>query len=134
MGVDVGPVLIAEDEPSIRELLCEALDQEGIEAVGASDGDEAVRLALARRPAAVVLDMGLPLLDGGVVADRIRDAYGDAVPFIVVTATRRVEEAASRVRAVRYFTKPFDVGELVAAVRSALDPKMGSHPGRSSRW
>ncbi len=116
-----GPVLVVEDEPSIRELLCDAFEQEGLEVVAASEGEQAIRIAKDRRPALVVLDMGLPLLDGAEVADAIRDAYGDSVPFVVVTASRRIEDAAARIGAARYFTKPFDVPELVRAVRAALE-------------
>lgn len=123
MGVfSGGPVLVVEDEPSIRELLCDAFEQEGLEVITASEGEQAVRIAKARRPAVVILDMGLPLIDGGAVADAIREAYGDSVPFVVVTATRRIEEAAARIGAARYFTKPFDVPDLVRAVRAALEP------------
>ncbi len=117
-----GPVLVVEDEPSIRELLRDAFEQEGLEVVAASDGEQAIRIAKDRRPALVLLDMGLPIIDGAEVADAIRDAYGDAVPFVVVTASRRIEEAAARIGAARYFTKPFDVPELVRAVRAALEP------------
>jgi DNA-binding response OmpR family regulator len=121
-----GPVLIVEDEPAIRELLCDAFEQDGIEVIAASEGEQAIRLARSRRPALVVLDMGLPLIDGAAVADAIRDAYGDAVPFVVVTASRRIEDAAARIGAARYFTKPFDVPELVRAVRAALEPPPGT--------
>lgn len=119
--LNAGPVLVVEDEPSIRELLCDAFEQEGLEVVSASDGEQAVRIATARRPAVVILDMGLPLVDGGDVADAIRDAHGASVPFVVVTASRRIEDAAARIGAARYFTKPFDVPDLVRAVRAALE-------------
>lgn len=123
MGVSHrGPVLVVEDEPSIRELLCDAFEQEGLDVVTASEGEQAIRIARARKPAVVLLDMGLPLLDGADVADAIRDMYGDAVAFVVVTASRRIEDAAARIGAARYFTKPFDVPELVSAVRAALEP------------
>lgn len=122
MGGSVsGPVLIVEDDPSIRQLLRDALEQDGFEIASASDGEEAIAFAIRRRPAAVVLDMGLPLVDGVVVADRIRDKYGDQVPFIVVTASRRIEEAANRIRAARYLAKPFEIGDLVRAVRDAIE-------------
>lgn len=121
-GSASGPVLIVEEDPSIRELLRDALEQDGLEIASASDGEEAIAFAIRRRPAAVVLDVGLPLVDGLVVADRIRDTYGDQVPFIVVTASRRIEEAASRIRAVRYLAKPFEIGDLVRAVRDAIAP------------
>lgn len=123
MGGSVkGPILIVEDDPSIRQLLRDALEQDGLEVVSASDGEEAIALSERRRPAAVVLDMGLPLIDGASVADRIRDQHGDLVPFIVVTASRRIDEIASRVRAARYLTKPFDIADLVGAVRDAVEP------------
>jgi DNA-binding response OmpR family regulator len=118
------PVLIVEDEPSIRELLCEALEQEGIRAVSASDGEQAVQIALEHRPALVVLDMGLPLLDGAAVAEKIRDAYGD-VPFVIVTASRRIDAAASELRAVSYIAKPFEIADLIKVVRFALEPPPG---------
>jgi DNA-binding response OmpR family regulator len=127
-----GPVLIVEDEPSIRELLSEALQQEGFEAVAARDGEEALRLANERRPALVILDMGLPVMDGATVAARIRGAHDELIPFIVVTASRRIEDAARTVRAARYITKPFDITDVVAAVRSALEPAPGVVPANGT--
>jgi two-component system OmpR family response regulator len=121
-------VLVVDDEPSIRELLTEALAHEGLTAVAAGDGEEAVRLALARRPDLVVLDMGLPLIDGAGVAARIREVHGDAVPFVIVTAGERIDEAAKGVRAASYIAKPFDLDDLVRAVRSAIEPPPGAVP------
>jgi two-component system chemotaxis response regulator CheY len=117
-----GPVLVVEDDPSIRELLVEALHHEGIPAIPAADGPEAIRLALEKRPALVLLDLGLPFIDGAAVAARIREAHGEAVPFVVMTAGRRIDEAASRVRALGYLAKPFDIDDLVRAVRGAIAP------------
>lgn len=120
-GAIAGPVLIVEDDPSIRQLLRDALEHEGLEVVTAGDGAEAIALAERRRPAAVILDMGLPLIEGPEVAERIRDKYGDRVPFVVVTANHRIEEAASRIRAARYLAKPFDLADLVKAVRASIE-------------
>jgi len=121
MGVNTyGPVLVVEDEPSIRELLVDALEHEGLRAIPARDGAEALRLSLEEMPGLVVLDMGLPLIDGAAVAAKIREHYGDAVPFIVVTAGRAIDDAASRVRASSYIAKPFDIEELMRAVRSVI--------------
>ncbi len=117
-----GPVLVVEDDPSIRELLIEALSQEGLAAIPARDGEEAVRLAGEQRPSVVVLDMGLPVIDGAAVAARIREAYGMSVPFVVVTAGSRIDQSARDLRAVSYVGKPFDIDDLVGAVRSALGP------------
>ena len=124
-----GTVLVVEDDPSIRELLIEALEHEAIHAVPASKGEEAVRLALEARPALVVLDMGLPFIEGPAVAARIRDVYGETVPFIVVTAGRRIEEAANLIRGATYIAKPFDLDDLVRAVRSGIAPAPGPTTG-----
>ncbi len=115
-------VLVVEDDPSIRQLLSDALEQEGHKVVAACDGEEAIRLAEQDQPDAVVLDLGLPLLHGDVVAARIRASTERSIPFIVVTASYRIDEAVSRVRAAFYLTKPFDVAELLRMVRLAIEP------------
>jgi DNA-binding response OmpR family regulator len=127
---DMGPgaVLVVEDEPSIRELLVEALENEGIRAIAASDGAEAVRLALEKMPRLVILDMGLPFVDGPAAAAQIRDVYGDDVPFMVVTAGQRISEAAATIRAASYIAKPFDIDDLVRAVRSVMEPPPAAVP------
>lgn len=121
-----GPVLVVEDDDSIRELLRDALAQEGLEVAVAGDGDEAIRLATDRRPALVILDLGLPKVGGREVYDAILRLHGDRIPFIVVTASRRLEDAAATIRAVRYLGKPFDLNDLVGAVRAALEPPPGT--------
>ncbi|MGH2379304.1 MAG: response regulator [Candidatus Limnocylindria bacterium] len=124
MGDTSVSVLVVEDDRNIREFICEALRGEGLQVVEAGDGEEAVKCAGDRRPGAIVLDIGLPLLDGAAVADRIRDMYPDPVPVIVVTAGRHPD--LSRIRASAEFTKPFDLDDLVAAVRQAVAPPPGA--------
>lgn len=116
------PILVAEDDASIRELLRDALENEGLEVVTAADGEDAIAAALAKQPSLAILDVGLPRMDGPGVASAIRDRYGDEVPIIVVTANDVVAEASGRVRAAAYFAKPFDVPDLVRAVRAAIEP------------
>lgn len=129
MGLSgTGPVLVVEDDPSIRELLLEAFEGEQLEVTSAADGEDAIRLALEKQPSLVVLDIGLPLVDGAGVADAIRERYGDAVPIIVITANNRIGDASRRVRATAYFSKPFDVPELVRAVRAAIAPPPETGP------
>jgi two-component system, OmpR family, response regulator len=126
MGDPRGYVLVVEDDRHIRELMCEALRGAGLEVTEAADGEEAVKSARARRPAAIVLDLGLPLLDGVAVADRIYGIYDASIPFIVVTAGGRAEDA-SRIRPVAQITKPFDVADLVSAVTRAVAPSHGTN-------
>lgn len=129
MGVRAGgPVLVVEDDPSIRELLRDAFESEGFDVVTAADGEDAIEVARSKQPQVVILDIGLPRVDGPGVASAIRDAYGEAVPLIVMTANDRLAEASSKVRAAAYFTKPFDIGELTRAVRAAVDPPPSGAP------
>jgi len=125
MGDPPGHVLVVEDDRNIRELICEALRDASFDVVEAADGEEAVKAAIARRPAVVVLDLGLPRLDGVGVADQIRDHYDQSVPIIVATAGGRAGDV-SRVRAAVTFTKPFDINDLVGAVRQVLAPPPGA--------
>lgn len=113
-------VLVVEDDDRVRQVIQWALEDEGIPVRVAVDGQRAVDLALESRPAAVVLDWTLPGLMGDAVADRLRAAFGDAVPIILVTADGRSAEKAERVRAREYFHKPFDVDALVVALRRTL--------------
>jgi len=120
-----GPVLVVEDDDDIRQLLLASLEQEGFRALSAADGEEAIRVATATRPAAVILDVALPKVGGAEVAARMRDLYPDGVPLLVVSATDRIEDLRTRIRAERYLAKPFDLDELVSAVRMLTEPLLG---------
>lgn len=115
-------VLVVEDDASIRELICTALVDAGVVGVPARDGEEAIDIARAKPPAAVILDIGLPGMDGTTVAQRIRDLYEEPIPFIVVTAGGRIDEASRRIGATARVGKPFDVNELVRVVQGAIAP------------
>jgi two-component system KDP operon response regulator KdpE len=114
-------VLIVDDEPPIRRFLRTSLTAQGYQVIEASDGRAALE-AMRRAPVdIVVLDLGLPELDGFEVICRIRES-GSLVPIIVLSS--RVDEAG-KVRALDlgaddYLTKPFGVDELFARVRAAL--------------
>ena len=113
-------VLVVDDERPITRALSAALTARGYRAEVALDGTRALELAATRDPAAVILDLGLPDIDGIEVLRRLRE-WSD-VPVIVLTA----EGAEDRkVRALDggaddYVTKPFSTPELLARVRVAL--------------
>ncbi len=116
-----GPaILVIEDEPHARILLQVMLKQEGYRCLHASNGVSGIEAALGREPSVVLLDLGLPDLDGVEVTRRIRER--SAVPIIVVSAREQGEEkiAALDEGANDYVTKPFDAGELLARIRVAL--------------
>jgi two-component system response regulator MprA len=116
-----GLVLIVEDDPSVRQTIQWALEDEGLAVDVARDGVEALDKAGQQRPGLVVLDMALPRLNGDGFATGLRRLYGKGVPILVITADGRAEEKARRVGAFDFMQKPFDVDALIAAVRRGLD-------------
>ncbi len=118
--VTVATILVVDDEPRIVQLVRDYLEHGGFTVLVASDGTTALRTARTGRPDLVVLDLGLPGLDGLDVARALR-REGE-VPIIMLTA--RTEETDKLVGlelgADDYLTKPFSPKELVARVRAVL--------------
>jgi len=122
-GPGTGPaplVLVVEDERTMVRLLHAALTSHGYRVVEASSGEEALRQAATRAPDVVVLDLGLPDLDGREVTRRLREWA--AVPIGVVSARGQEGDKIKALDAGAddYVTKPFSVGELLARMRVAL--------------
>ena len=115
-----GPILVVDDDPGLREIIQEALESEGLLVDAAADGMQALELAAQRRPSLVVLDWGLPVFDGDAVATQLRQAHGDDLRILVITADGRAAEKARRARAVGYLHKPFDINKLVSTVHRSL--------------
>jgi len=118
---DSGPVvLIIEDEPQIRRFLRATLSSHGYVLVEATTGAEGLSQAATRQPDLILLDLGLPDLDGLDVTQRVRE--WSKVPIIVLSARGQENDkiAALDAGADDYLTKPFGVGELLARMRVAL--------------
>jgi two-component system KDP operon response regulator KdpE len=112
-------VLVVDDEPAIRRLLRTVLGAEGFAVVEAATGAAALA-ALDGAPDIIVLDLGLPDLDGQDLIGRIRAV--SAVPIVVLSAREdeRGKVAALDGGADDYVTKPFGTAELIARLRTAL--------------
>jgi two-component system, OmpR family, KDP operon response regulator KdpE len=113
-------VLVVDDEPQIVRALRINLAARGYEVLAAADGTTALRSAADHRPDVVVLDLGLPDLDGTAVLERLR--RWSSIPVIVLSART---DAADKVAALDagaddYVTKPFGMDELLARLRAAV--------------
>jgi two-component system KDP operon response regulator KdpE len=113
-------ILVIDDEPQIHRFLSPALDAAGYDAKRADSGQEGLRGIALWSPDAVVLDLGLPDMDGKEVLRRAREFY--AGPIIILSARDKEAEkiAALDLGANDYVEKPFGVGELLARLRAGL--------------
>jgi two-component system response regulator MprA len=114
-------ILVVDDDRAVREALRRALTLGGYEVQLAEDGDQALELIAQSVPDTVVLDLGLPGIDGLEVCRRIR-RLGNRVPILILTARDAVADRIDGldVGADDYMVKPFDVGELKARLRALL--------------
>lgn len=128
-GATNGPVvLVLEDEPQIQRFLRPTLTGQGYRVIEATTGEDGVMQAATRQPDIVILDLGLPDMDGLEVIRQLRE--WTAIPIIVLSARgqERDKIAALDAGADDYVAKPFAVGELLARMRVAL-----RHAAQSSR-
>src|SRR5438128_7920889 len=116
-------VLIVEDEPNIRELVCLHLGLEGYSCEGVGDGQEALGRVEAERFDLLVLDLMIPGIDGLALCRAVRNGRTNHdVPILMLTARREESDKVIGLEsgADDYLTKPFGVRELVARVRALL--------------
>lgn len=114
-------ILVVDDEPAIRRYLKTSLSAQGYEIAEAEDGESALVALKREQPDLLVLDLGLPGIDGLEVIRTLREA-GSALPIVVVTVR---SDEAGKVKALDlgaddYVTKPFGIEELLARIRTAL--------------
>jgi len=114
-------ILIAEDEPGISSFITKGLRAAGYASTAVTTGQEALVLALAGDVQLLVLDIGLPDMDGFTVLRRLREA-GSALPVIILTARTSVDDTVAGLEggADDYMPKPFRFEELLARIRLRL--------------
>src|SRR5689334_11455018 len=112
--------LVIDDEPQIRRLLRVTLESNGYDVVEAATGAEGIVQAAQCRPSVILLDLGLPDMDGMSVLQRLRE--WSRVPVIILSVRDRENEKAAALDAGAddYVTKPFGTAELLARLRVAL--------------
>ena len=116
-------ILIAEDNEDLREMLSHFLGSNDYRVVGAADGHEAVEAAARERPDLIVMDLGMPGMDGlSAVAEIKRSGHMEKTPIIIVSAYDRLEYRTEAVGAgcVGFITKPVNPSELLKTIRMLL--------------
>jgi len=119
-------ILVVEDDQAVRSSLDRALRLEGYTVDTVDDGSQALRSLAAEPPDAIVLDLGLPVLDGLEVCRRLR-AAGDDTPVLMLTARDAVDDRVQGLDAGAddYVVKPFALAELLARLRALLRRRTG---------
>jgi CheY-like chemotaxis protein len=115
--------LVVDDEPDIRELIGEVLEEFGILTVALADPTAVLEQAAAHRPAVIVLDVMMPGMDGYTLAARLReDPRTRAIPIVFITGQREpmYQALSEDAGAVAHVQKPFTVDTLRAAIGRAL--------------
>jgi two-component system, OmpR family, KDP operon response regulator KdpE len=120
-------LLVVDDERPIRKFLRAALEGQ-FDVSEAVNGEEALAAVVSFRPDIIILDLGLPDLDGVEITRRLRE--WTQIPIIVISVREQEQEkiAALDAGADDYLTKPFGVGELVARLRAALRRSLHTEP------
>lgn len=113
-------VLVVDDERAIRRFLHAALNAHGYVVLEATCGEEAIRAAVFDRPDLVILDLGLPDIEGIEVTRHLREWSGMPIIILSVREQEADKIAALDAGADDYLTKPFSIGELMARMRVVL--------------
>ncbi len=123
-------ILVVEDEAMVRDMISRRLAVEGYQVVSATDGARGVAMARAEQPDLILMDMGLPVLNGWQATHRIKTRpETSATPIIALTAYALAEDKARCLAAGcdEYETKPIDFPRLLVKMRTLLD-RAGSPP------
>lgn len=113
-------ILIIDDEPQIRRFLNISLGSQGYEILEADHGRKGIEIAALKSPDLIILDLGLPDLDGHEVLSALRDFYKAPIIILSVRDRERDKVMALDAGCNDYIEKPFAVNELLARVRAAL--------------
>jgi len=116
-------VLIVDDSPTEQHIFCKALEKEGHETIVASDGEEAIAMALQSRPDVIVMDVVMPGMNGFQATRSLsKNPVTAGIPVVIVSAKGLETDRIWGLRqgAAQYLVKPVDAKQLLAAVGAAL--------------
>lgn len=126
MGVkmDKNKILIVDDEPDALFILQKELTARGYSVVTANNGKDAITLARSKHPDLIILDVAMPDMDGGQVAEKLQEGLSTKdIPIIFLTALfpkRKEEEQGHVVAGHVFIAKPYDIEELVAQMKKLI--------------
>jgi CheY-like chemotaxis protein len=124
-GQHLGRILVVDDEPTIRQLLAEALVMEGYQVLTAANGVQALKLLQAHAVDAILLDLSMPVMDGfGFRRQQLLEPDLARIPLIVLSANHDLAQQSRALRPHAWLSKPFDMFEVVAALGSACASAM----------
>lgn len=120
-------IMIVDDEPGVRALLRDALSIAGFEVIEANDGMSALTVLRSNKPALIVIDINMPLMDGFELVERLRST-NDLTPVLMLTAREDKSDIARGLKtgADDYVIKPFGIEELILRIRAILRRSNGS--------
>lgn len=109
------PILVVDDDPSILAMVAEILRLEGYTVDTATNGVEALKAIERERPALIVLDMRMPVLDGWGFAQELKKR-GEKIPILLMTAAQNAQRWAEEIGAQGFVAKPFELTDLLSCV------------------
>lgn len=115
-------ILVADDDADIRELIAVLLRRSGFAVIECADGHDALKAAVHHRPDLLMLDIGMPKLDGHAVWRVVRNLGAEAPPLVFITGRNRPQDKihAKNIGAADYLMKPFSSAKLVERVKAVL--------------
>ncbi|MDF2615100.1 MAG: DNA-binding response regulator [Clostridia bacterium] len=113
-------ILVVEDDRPIRNFICVSLETEGYHYIETHTGKSAISLIASHNPDVVILDLGLPDIDGLEVIKKVRDWFRAKIIVVSARGQEREKVEALDAGADDFLTKPFSIGELMARIRVAL--------------
>jgi DNA-binding response OmpR family regulator len=120
-------VLVVDDDPDILQTLALCLSTEGYRVEMAANGKEALEFLLEERPAIILLDLMMPVMDGWQFVAEMDKRARRTSPLLILSADRAVQTHAAKLQADAFLAKPFDLDELLVKVSQLTGGPDGGH-------
>ncbi len=123
-------ILVVDDDPDILQTLALCLSTEGYRVLMASNGQEALDVLGKERPACILLDLMMPVMDGWQFVGELDSRGMRRAPLLILSADRAVQGHATKLHADAFLAKPFDLDELLGKVSQLTGGPDGHHHGQ----